>query len=644
MKSAAHLLALPTLAALLATTACTGGQDTTPPKNLPAADDAAKQFAAALAKGDVLKAPVVDAGPAQTELQVLTNGMDDLRPTITPGQVTYDGKSQSASVPLDHKLQLGSQTWSWQTTAPLKFVDGAWKVEWNPKIVQADLDGNTRLRHLRDAPKRASIVGSEGMALVEMTTAYQVGVDKASTAKTQWDATARKLAATLGLDAANYAKQVAAAGHKAFVPAITLRAGKVPETVKEMAGVSVIPVEMPLAPSSTFAAGILGGSGLASPEDVKAGKGDVEAADHVGTSGLQKRYDAQLRGSVGHRIDVVGRKVGTEAPTAAPASPGTSPSPAPDKDSPVKELFSSPAKPGTPVALSLNRGLQEKAEKALASQKGVASLVVLKVGSGDILAAANSPASGANPNATFGRYAPGSTFKVVSSLALLRKGVTPTTKVPCTANLTVNGRVFKNYTDFPSSKVGNITLTDALANSCNTAFLASAPKLGDSDLAQAAASLGMGMDHDAGFSSFFGSVPPAKDPVGKAADMIGQGTVEASPMAMAAVAASVASGKTVVPWLVASKKPTQKGTPLSPTEAKQLQQMMRAVVTDGSGKVLAGKMDGAKTGTAEFGSKTPPQTHAWMIAWNKDYAVAAMVAEGESGSKTAAPIIKSFLG
>lgn len=644
MKSTARLLTLPALVAVLVSAACTGGSKTTPPKDLPAADEAVKQFAAALAKGDVMEAPVVDPGPAQTELQVLMGGMDGLRPTITPGQITYDGKAQTATAALDQKIQLGSQAWSWQTTAPLKYVDGQWKVEWTPKIVQADLDGTTRLRHLRDAPKRASIVGSDGLALVEVTTAYQVGVNKAAIDKAQWDATARKLAATLDLDAAGYAKQVAAAGHKAFVPAITLRAGKVPEPVKEMAGVSVIPVEMPLAPSSTFAAGILGGSGLASTEAVKAGKGDVEATDYVGTSGLQKRYDAQLRGTPGHRIEVVGRKTGTEAATASPATPGASESPAPDSVSPVKELFSSPAKPGTAVAISLDRALQQKAEKALAAQKGIASLVVLKVGSGDILAAATSPASGANPDATFGRYAPGSTFKVVSSLALLRKGMTPTTTVPCTANVTVNGRTFKNYTDFPSSKVGNITLTDALANSCNTAFLASAPKLADGDLAAAAASLGMGVDHDAGFSSFFGSVPSAKDPVTKAADMIGQGTVEASPMAMAAVAASVASGRTVVPWLVASKKPTQQGPALTPTEAKQLQQMMRAVVTDGSGKVLAGQMDGAKTGTAEFGTATPPKTHAWMIAWNKDYAVAAMVNEGESGSKTAAPIIKAFLG
>ena len=58
------------------------------------------------------------------------------------------------------------------------------------------------------------------------------------------------------------------------------------------------------------------------------------------------------------------------------------------------------------------------------------------------------------------------------------------------------------------------------------------------------------MDHDIGFPVFFGSVPRARRASEHAASMIGQGKVLASPVAMAAVAASVASGQTVVPRLV----------------------------------------------------------------------------------------------
>ena len=60
----------------------------------------------------------------------------------------------------------------------------------------------------------------------------------------------------------------------------------------------------------------------------------------------------------------------------------------------------------------------------------------------------------------------------------------------------------------------------------------------------------MGIDYDVGFPSFFGSVPDDSTATGRAAAMIGQGKVEASPMAMAAVVASVAAGETVIPHLV----------------------------------------------------------------------------------------------
>ena len=73
---------------------------------------------------------------------------------------------------------------------------------------------------------------------------------------------------------------------------------------------------------------------------------------------------------------------------------------------------------------------------------------------------------------------------------------------------------------------------------------------------------------------------------------------------------------------------------------------MRGVVTSGSGAFLAdvpGPPVLAKTGTAEFGSASPPETHAWMIAVQGDLAVAAFVDVGESGSRTAGPLLEAFL-
>ena len=196
--------------------------------------------------------------------------------------------------------------------------------------------------------------------------------------------------------------------------------------------------------------------------------------------------------------------------------------------------------------------LQTRAEELLAPIGPASALVALRPSTGDVLVAANGPGNDGQNLATFGQYAPGSTFKIVSSLALLRAGLTPATSVPCTPTITVDGKSFKNYSDYPAGGIGDIPLRTALANSCNTAFISQADKVGDGALAGAANALGLGIDHDLGFPAYFGQVEPPESQTQAAADLIGQGTVLASPMTMAAVIGSVEQGSTVVPRLVAS--------------------------------------------------------------------------------------------
>ena len=212
----------------------------------------------------------------------------------------------------------------------------------------------------------------------------------------------------------------------------------------------------------------------------------------------------------------------------------------------------------------------------------------------------------------------------------------------------VDGKPFENYDDYPSSGIGQIPLRSAVANSCNTAFISQAGRLGKGDLAAAAASLGLGIDHDLGFPAYFGSVEPAASETGAAAALIGQGTVLASPMAMATVMASIQAGHTVVPRLVKSVEvevPAD-AAPLTRAEAADLRSMLRAVVVAGSGRGLLdvpGPPIIAKTGTAEFAKNGRILTHAWMVAARGDLAVAVYVDEGSSGSGTAGPILEAFL-
>jgi cell division protein FtsI/penicillin-binding protein 2 len=298
-----------------------------------------------------------------------------------------------------------------------------------------------------------------------------------------------------------------------------------------------------------------------------------------------------------------------------------------------------------PVALD---DLQRAAEEALDGVGPASAVVALRPSTGAILAAANGAGSEGYNTATFGQYAPGSTMKVVTALALMRAGVQPTDRVPCTREIVVDGKTFTNYDDYPASGLGDIPLRSAVANSCNTALISQREELTGEDLAGAAAALGLGVDHDLGFPAFFGQVPTPASVTEQAASLIGQGKVLASPMAMAAVAASVAEGTTVVPRLLPDLPAPEAdpAAPLTPEEADALRDMMRAVVTEGTARFLQGVPGdpvAAKTGTAEFGTDTPPDTHAWMIATQGDLAVAVFVEEGQSGSQTAGPILEEFL-
>src|SRR5690606_15054187 len=132
------------------------------------------------------------------------------------------------------------------------------------------------------------------------------------------------------------------------------------------------------------------------------------------------------------------------------------------------------------------------------------------------------------------------------------------------------------------------------------------------------------------------------------AGLIGPAAVRPAPWAMPRLAASVAAGGTGGPKLVDGPAPAAATprAPLTSAEADVLRELMYAVVSEGSATFLGdvpGERVGAKTGTAEYGSEDPPRTHAWMVAIQGDLAVAVFVEDGESGSRTAGPLLSEFL-
>src|SRR5690606_9792638 len=183
--------------------------------------------------------------------------------------------------------------------------------------------------------------------------------------------------------------------------------------------------------------------------------------------------------------------------------------------------------------------------------------------------------------------------------------------------------------------------------SCNTALIAERDRVPMDALAQAAADLGLGATWGMPVTAFSGSVPDeAVSDTEHAANLIGQGRVLASPTAMAAAAATIARREIVIPRVLTEEPPPEVSSGLTPEEAGGLRQLMRAVVTDGAASMLADNPGGpvmAKTGTAEYGTESPPRTHAWMIAIQDELAVAVFVEDGRRGSEVAGPLVDRFL-
>lgn len=604
---------------------------------------AAEAFASALEKGDVGRIAFTDAAAPKAYAAAI-EPLEAHPTAVTVDQVTRSGGT--ASVTLAWNVEIDGHAWKHQTTAELREQDDAWRVVWDPSVLEESLAEGETLRVTRVKAERGDILGRDDQPIVTARPVIRFGIDRTQVPAAAAPEAARQLAAALEIAVAPYVEQVRKAGPKAFVQALVMRRASVPNRllgrVAAIGGARAISDHLPLAPSREFAAAILGTVGPATKEIIEKSGGRLRVGDDSGLSGLQLRYDETLAGTPGVKVSAVpdSSKVADETsgdePSEEPAEPRT--------------LWEVEPQAGEPLRTTLDPRLQQRADDLLAGVGPASAVVAIQPSTGAILAAASGPGSEGYNTATFGQYAPGSTFKVVSALALLRAGLSPTSPVSCTPTIVVDGKQFKNYSDYPADRLGRISLRDALANSCNTGFISQHTELEGADLAEAAAALGFGVDHDLGFPAYLGQVPPPASAVEGAADLIGQGKVLASPMAMAAVAASVVRGETVVPALLsgddAPSPSASPARPLTGDEAGQLRAMMRAVVSEGSGAALQPLQPPpvlAKTGTAEYGAKPPLPTHAWMIGAQGDLAVAVFVATGESGSRTAGPILADFL-
>ena len=359
----------------------------------------------------------------------------------------------------------------------------------------------------------------------------------------------------------------------------------------------------------------------------------------------------------------------------------------------IKTLVTGGSQRGGAVQLTIDPEIQQAAYDALAGREG--AVVALDPSTGAILAMVSSPsydpsafasqdANAANEasktlsedssrpldnRAIAGnRYPPGSTFKIITTAAALRTGkIKPDQEVDAPDTITLPGtsHSLENYGG--ESCGGRTSFSHAFAQSCNTPFAQLAMDVGEEELAKEA--------HNWGFDSDLSiplkvtpSVYPHNDSQAQTAMAgIGQASVQATPLMMAMVAATVANdGEQMTPYLVSrtldpdlnevsttSKKVAR--TPIDSATAKSLSSLMQTAVTEGTGTnaQVAGVQVAGKTGTAETGSDTGPTT--WFAGFagtdiNKPQIALAVVLDGNAdtqdnatGGKVAGPVAAQII-
>jgi Penicillin binding protein transpeptidase domain len=294
-------------------------------------------------------------------------------------------------------------------------------------------------------------------------------------------------------------------------------------------------------------------------------------------------------------------------------------------------------------ATTIDSAAEQAARSAVDEHKN-SSMVVIQPSTGKILAVANN--AGFNDFALTARVAPGSTMKTITSTALFNEGVlTPDSPVECPKTFTIQGITYHN--DKGESEPASTPFITDFAQSCNNAFSTQWAHLTDGRLAQTARDYyGLDRSWDIGIgrvsAKYFNASPSASGSE-LAQEAFGEGSLTASPLAMASVAATIESGRFRQPYLAAGG-PLVTAKPLPGTTDTWLKEMMRAVVTSGTAATVGFGPDVyAKTGTADVNGQGQP--NSWLIAFepSRDIAVACLVVNAGYGAQFAGPEVRAFL-
>jgi len=396
----------------------------------------------------------------------------------------------------------------------------------------------------------------------------------------------------------------------------------------------------------------------------------------MGKFGIEKSFDEALRGKYGVKyVEVNVHEI------------------------PLRTLSVKPSVEGSRLHLTIDFHLQKFVTERI--KNDVASVVVMDVKTGEILAYASSPTFDPNnfvegvskqywqqlnedPRKPLSNkpisalYPPGSTFKLMVALAALENGFNPSTRVFCNGAYQFGRRAFHCWKE---GGHGSLDLMGGIMNSCNTYFFTVANQIGYEKFTEMAKRFGYGEKFDISlYGSKAGNVPSdewkrkvLKQPwVGGDTlnTAIGQGNVLASPLQMAIVTSRIANGGIPIkPYLVRnhniySQFDSLKSQPLvKDAHLKFIQEGMRRVINEPGGTAYGKRIPNkgfemaGKTGTSQVISKREKEmtkaeneasaNHAIFVGFapvgNPKYAISVVVEHGKSGSAAAAPIAKDVM-
>jgi cell division protein FtsI/penicillin-binding protein 2 len=541
--------------------------------------------------------------------------LDAAQLLLSMKSVIQHGGSAEASFTATIDLAQQGRVWTYRGHFGLRRVDGDWKVEWAPSVINPNLGPGERLAVVTHFPARAPVLDAKGNPLQLPARAYVLGVwpERLSSQA----ATARAFASLTGLQAGQVLGQITAAPPHQFLRLATLDPAtyaSLRSRLHDVPGLVVQPESQRLFRANAI--GLVGEVGSEINKRLRADGALYAPGTTVGLSGLEEKYQRQLLGTPTTEVVVV---------NSAGAQTGV--------------LAQWPGAAGTPVRTTIDSTVQHAALNALGGVSNSGEIVAVRASTGEVLAVAQRQASGALPaaGALNAKLMPGTAFTIVSAAALVgNRVVSVSTPISCTNSFTVGGQTFTSYGTGEQKP-----FSTAFADACSTAFTELSERLTASQWAQVVREFGIGSDwSQLQVPAFSGSVPSAAGG-DLAAQTIGQGGVRMSLLSMAMVAATVDAGRWHVPQVIQASAGSvgPPGTALDPDLMSALRGLMHGAVSSGAAQAasLPGAQVYGQVGLVHTGSGWT----SWFVGYRDDIAIAT-IESGKTPQLSAAALAGVF--